>query len=101
MKAEYPTFIAKDKKDYLVYVPDFDIYTEGESFPDAVEMVRDAIGLKGICMEDEGMELPKSSTYEEATEKAKEDTEEFDFTVGTLSMVDIDFTEYRRKIDNK
>lgn len=52
-------------------------------------------------MEDEGMELPKSSSYEEATEKAKEDTEEFDFTVGTLSMVDIDFTEYRRKIDNK
>ena len=101
MKAVYPTFVAKEGEDYLVYVPDFDIYTEGESFPDAVEMARDAIGLKGICMEDEGMELPKASTYEEAIEKAKEDTEDFDYTVGTLTMVDIDFTAYRRKMDNK
>lgn len=38
MKTAYPTFIAKDKKDNLVYVPDFDIYTEGKSFSDAIEM---------------------------------------------------------------
>ena len=29
MKGVYPVFIAQSGKDYLVYVPDFDIYTEG------------------------------------------------------------------------
>lgn len=101
MKEVYPTFVARYEESYLVYVPDFDIYTEGNSFPDAVEMARDAIGLKGICMEDDGLELPCSSTYEEAVEKAKEDTEDFDYTSGVLTMVDIDFSAYRRKLDNK
>lgn len=86
---------------FFVYVPDLDIYTEGFSFPEAIEMARDAIGLKGICMEDDGIELPKSSSYEEAIAKAKEDTEDVDFTMGTLTMVDIDFTVYRRKLDNR
>lgn len=98
MKTAYPTFIAKDKKDYLVYVPDFDIYTEGKSFSDAIEMARDAIGLKGICMEDEGMKLPKASTCEKAIEKAKEDAEDFDYTKGTLIMIKIDFIAYRRRM---
>lgn len=101
MKAVYPTFIVQDKDYFLVYVPDLDIYTEGFSFPEAIEMARDAIGLKGICMEDDGIELPKSSSYEEAIAKAKEDTEDMDFTTGTLTMVDVDFTAYRRKLDNR
>ena len=101
MKEVYPTFIAKEGDCYLVYVPDFDIYTEGESFADAVEMARDAIGLKGISLEDDNIPLPESSTYEAATAKAKEDTEIFDYTTGTLTMVDIDFGAYRRKMDVK
>ena len=39
---------------FLVYVPDMNIYTEGTSFVDAIEMARDAIGLKGIDIEDDG-----------------------------------------------
>ena len=31
MKQVYPTFIVKEKEDYLVYVPDLEIYTEGKS----------------------------------------------------------------------
>lgn len=81
----------KSGEDYLVYVPDFDIYAEGKSFLCAVELARGAISLKGICMEDKEMKLPKSSTYKEATEKAKADIEDFDYTVGILTMVDIDF----------
>ena len=101
MKQAYPVFIAKQDKDFLVYVPDMDIYTEGNSMADAMEMARDAIGLKGIDMEDSGVELPSPSNHEQALEKAKEDTDIFDYSQGTLTLVDVDFSEYRKKMDNK
>lgn len=101
MKQVYPVLIAKYENDFLVYVPDFDIYTEGKSMADAIEMSRDAIGLKGIDYEDDGKEFPIPSTYDEAIAKAKEDTEVFDYSTGVVSLVDVDFTEYRRKIDNR
>lgn len=101
MKEVYPTFIAQEGSCYLVYVPDFDIYTEGNSFPDAVAMARDAIGLRGICLEDDNIEFPIASSYEQAIAKAKKDTEDFDYTKGIVTMVDVDFVEYRRKLDNK
>ena len=99
MKEVYPTFIAKEEDGCLVYVPDFDIYTEGDTFADAMEMARDAIGLKGIAMEDDNIPFPQPSTYEEATAKAKEDTDIYDYSKGILTMVDIDFSAYRKKID--
>ena len=46
MKRAFPTFITQVGKDFLVYVPDLDLYTEGNSLTDAIEMARDAIGLK-------------------------------------------------------
>ena len=101
MKRAYPTFITQSGQDYLVYVPDMDIYTEGKDVTDAIEMARDAIGLKGIDMEDDNIELPKASNYDDAYRKAKEDAEDFDFTKGILTMVDVDFIAYRRKMDNK
>ena len=101
MKQVYPAFIAEHEKIFLVYVPDMDIYTEGTSLADAIEMARDAIGLKGIDLEDDGMELPFPSTQEEAVSKAKEDTEIFDYSAGLLTYVDVDFSEYRRRHENK
>lgn len=101
MRQAYPTFIALSGVDYLVYVPDMDIYTEGKSITDAIEMARDAIGLKGIDFEDDGKEIPVASDYEAATAKAKEDTEDFDYTQGMLTMVDVDFAEYRKRMDNR
>ncbi|MBQ6695161.1 MAG: type II toxin-antitoxin system HicB family antitoxin [Lachnospiraceae bacterium] len=101
MKGVYPIFIAEHQNDFLVYVPDLDIYTEGNSFLDAMEMARDAIGLKGIDYEDDGKSLPIASNYEEALQKAKNNTDIFDYTEGILTMVDVDFTEYRRKHDNR
>ena len=51
MKLTYPVFIAKNKEDYLIYVPDMDLYTEGSSMAEAMEMARDAIGLKqSVCI---------------------------------------------------
>lgn len=101
MKQAYPTFIAQYEADYLVYVPDMDIYTEGKSMSEAIDMARDAIGLKGIDLEDDRKELPSSSNYEEAFKKAKENTEIFDYTTGLLTLVDVDFIEYRKLKDNQ
>lgn len=101
-KNTYPTFIEKYNEDYLVFVPDMDIYTEGNSLTNAIEMARDAIGLKGITMEDDGLELPEPSSSEQAIAKAKEDADEiFDYSTGLLTYVDVDFSEYRLKHDNK
>ena len=64
MKCAYPTFIVETKQgDFLVYVPDMDIYTEGQSMADAIEMARDAIGLKGIDLEDDKKNLPEASNF--------------------------------------
>lgn len=101
MKKVYPTFIAQSGDDFLVYVPDLEIYTEGKDFADAIEMARDAIGLKGIDFEDDGKEFPVPSDQEQAIKKAKEDTDIFDYSKGMLTYVDVDFSEYRRKVDKR
>lgn len=91
MKSVYPVILTKEDKFVTVYVPDFDINTEGEDFADAMEMARDAIGLMGIDMEDEGKLLPTPSTVSEAAKQAAEGD--------VTTLVDIDFSEYRRKND--
>lgn len=106
MKKAYPTFIVFDPDDstghsYLVYVPDMDLYTEGDSYEDAIEMARDIISLQGIAYEDDKRELPKASSYDEARSIAEKNTDVIDFTKGILTLVDVDFSEYRRKMDQK
>ena len=93
MKRAFPTFITQAGKDFLVYVPDLDLYTEGNSLTDAIEMARDAIGLKGIDLEDDGKAIP--------FRKAGEDTEDLDYRTGIVTMVDVDFTAYRSRMDNR
>ena len=106
MKQVYPTFIVNTNDSsphpFLVCVPDMDILTEGDTFADAIEMARDAIGLAGISMEDNKEELPIPSDQAEAMEKVKRDTEDIDFSKGIiLTYVDVDFSEYRKKVDTK
>lgn len=87
----YPIVISKEEDGFFyVGIPDFDIATQGESVADSMEMARDAIGLVGIDLLDDGKELPEpNSTRIEA--------EEGDI----ITLVDVDFVEYRRKVDNK
>ncbi len=105
MKQVYPTFILNTNDDsehpFLVYVPDMEIYTEGDSFANAIEMARDAIGLAGISIEDNKEKMPQPSSQSTAMEMASKDTEYVDFSKGILTYVDVDFSEYRRKIDTK
>lgn len=101
MKCVYPALIAKHQNDYLAFVPDLDIYTEGTSFADAIEMARDAIGLKGIDYEDDKKALPEASNAEQAVAIAKQDTEIFDYSQGILTYIDVDFSEYRKAVDTR
>jgi len=89
-KGAYPIILKQTDDGYYVKIPDFDIGTQGESIAESMEMARDAIGLIGIDMEDEGKDIPEP--YTSAVTKEDDDL---------LTLVDIDFTEYRRKVDNK
>ena len=105
MKQAYPTFIVNTNDEsehpFLVCVPDMDVLTEGSSFTDAIEMARDAIGLAGISMEDHKQEIPMPSEQTIAIAKVQQDAEYIDFSKGILTYVDVDFSEYRRKIVTK
>lgn len=101
MKQVYPVIFTKlndEKNTILIEVPDLEILTEGFGMANAVEMARDAIGLKGIFYEDKGEELPQPRILEEVDVSKGTFADE---GVGFLSLVDIDFTEYRRRADNK
>jgi len=81
-----------DKVGYVVYVPDFHINTEGDTLTEAIEMARDAIGVVGIDMEDDGEKLPEPTAISEVRTETETDI---------VTLVDVDFGEYRRKNDIK
>lgn len=90
MKLAYPIVLSQGTDHIIVYIPDFDINTQGNDYADAIEMARDAIGIMGIDMEDEHEELPKPSKI---TNVSKEQANDI------ITLVDVDFAEYRRKND--
>lgn len=91
MKNSYPVMLIPEEKGFTVYVPDFDINTQGENLTDAIEMARDAIGLMGIDMEDDGKVLPVPGKLGEIKTTAGE----------IVTLVDVDFLEYRRKNEQR
>lgn len=98
MKNVYPVFFTKTNKNVLVEVPDLDILTEGKDMNDAINMARDAIELKCVSMEDEKEGIPKPSNINELNANAGTFSEEGETII---SFVDIDTTEYRKKIDTR
>jgi len=90
MKNSYPIILTPDKIGYVVYIPDFDINTEGDTLTESIEMARDAIGLIGIDFEDDKKPLPAPSKISEIVKENGNDI---------VSLVDVDFDEYRRKND--
>lgn len=91
MKNAYPVVLSKEGDGYFVTIPDFDINTQGSDIADAMYMARDAIGLMGIDMEDDGKPLPEPGTVK--AEKELDDD--------VITLIDVDFTEYRKKVDNR
>ena len=101
-RVAYPVFIKQAATECLVYIPDLEIYTEGEDLADAIAMARDAIGLKLIDFMDEKTTFPDASGPEEALIKAKQDADElFDYSDGLLTFVDVDVQAYHNKLRNR
>ncbi len=91
MKTAYPVILKKGEKYIVAFIPDFNINTQGKDFAEAIEMSRDAIGLMGIDMEDDNESIPAPS---EIVDIKKNDNE-------IVTLVDVDFAEYRRQNDIK
>ncbi len=89
-KGAYPIILKPTNTGYYVEIPDFDSGTQGKNIPEAMEMARDVIGLLGIDLEDEKKELPEP--YSKKFTTGKDDI---------VTLVDIDFSEYRRKVDHR
>lgn len=90
MKTVYPIIMMKDGDFVFVTVPDLDINTQGNDYFDAIEMARDAIGLYGIAEQDAGRELPIVTDLAPKHEEG-----------AVVTLVDIDFDEYRKRQDNR
>lgn len=98
MKRAYPVIFTQAEDVVLVEVPDMEILTEGKNIEDAIDMARDAIGIAGISREDAEETIPAASFIHEINIEQgtfSKDGESF------VSMVDVDFTIYRRRLDKR
>lgn len=96
MKTVYPVLFTKTESNVLIEVPDLGILTEGTDMNNAIEMARDAIELMYVSMEDDNKKVPEPSDVLDVNsgifaEEGK--------TV--VSFVDVNPTEYRKKIDTR
>lgn len=91
MKNSYPIVLIPEEKGYTVFIPDFNINTQGDDLTEAIEMARDAIGITGIDMQDDGKVIPVASDAKDIKHADGE----------IVSLVDVDFTEYRRKNETR
>ncbi len=100
MKKIYPvifTLLNDEKETVLIEVPDWDILTEGYGIANAFDMTRDAIGLKAIYFEDEKRDIPEPSEIQDMNVQNGVFAGD---GCTYIFPVDIDFSEYRAKIDN-
>ena len=84
----YPVVISYDEAEktkykYLVFIPDLDGYTQGESLADSIAMARDYLGTYSL-----EHELPEPGTIE----FNKEDDD-------TVTLVDINPAAYKKSLD--
>ena len=89
MKQVYPVILHPEPEGgFSVSVPDLNIGTQGETIAECIDMARDAIGLWGICEQDEGRVIPEPSGLMPEQEEGE-----------LVTLVDIDFDAYRRAHD--
>lgn len=92
MKKVYPVILTQVSDGYVVKVPDLDIDTQGKDIADAIYMARDAIGLWGITEEDEGRSIPEPAIPIKDIHHNEDEI---------VTLIDIDFVEYRKMEDNQ
>ena len=96
MKRVYPVIFTQTQDGFLMEAPDLKVLTEGTDIENAIDMIRDAISIAIVSMEENGEVVPMASAMEN-----------IDITKGTftgdgksfMSMVDIDTKLYRKQID--
>jgi predicted RNase H-like HicB family nuclease len=57
-RTAYQIVLSKEDEMYLVYIPDFDINTEGYDLADALTMAKDAITETALALRDSKRKLP-------------------------------------------
>jgi len=82
----YPVVFEKEDDGYFVTIPDLDLFTQGESLPDAIAMARDVISLWVMNLQDEKKDVPAAGSVEFAVPEG-----------ATVSYVDANIAEYRKK----
>ncbi len=90
MKTAYPILMTPAETGYVVYVPDFDINTEGATIADAIDMASDAIALCGITLQDMGKPIPAASAQPPACKPGQ-----------SAAWALVDFDAYRRAHDQR
>lgn len=91
MREAYKIILTPEENgSYTVFVPDFDSSTQGKTIADAMYMARDMVGIMGITLQDMGKAIPIPGIAE-CNPKENE----------IVTYVDVDFAEYRRKLNNK
>lgn len=90
MRYAYRIILIPEEKGYTVYIPDFDIGTQGADIADAMYMARDVISVTGVTLEDIGKKIPVPGEKEYSLKAGEMDT-----------YVDVDFMEYKKKHDNR
>ena len=91
MKTAYPVIFTKLSKGFAVHSPDFSFDTQGNDLAEAIDMARDAIGIMGIDMEDDGKPFPEPTSLDKV--------EHEDGAIVTL--IDSDLTEYRKASERR
>lgn len=92
MRKVYPVILSPIEDGwFMVTVPDFDINTQGRDMAEAMFMARDVIGICGIDLEDDGKALPEASSLADVQGLKKAED--------VVTLVDVDFDEYRRQND--
>ena len=76
---------------FTVSVSDFDIDTLGDDLADALYMAADAISMMGVYLQDQKEPVPGPSNIK----SIKGTTDEI------VTLVSVDFAEYRRKTETK
>lgn len=79
----YPAIIRKGATQFVSYIPDFDIGTQGKTIAEAIEMSRDAIAMVCKCYIEEGRSLPTPSDYFEVKCRPNE----------IKTLIDVNFKE--------
>jgi predicted RNase H-like HicB family nuclease len=88
----YPIILSKGKQAaYVVFIPDFEINTQGDSLAHAIDMAKDAVEMMGVCLQDNHEPIPAPSDIAKIKVSGSE----------IKTLVAVDFDEYRKKTETK